>query len=133
MPFSCYLLQDIDCLGKLICQECHYLPLPTVFKVSDFLSFCLSSFLFFSISFPQGISPKVEFSTTSVIEECDMKSSQPAVSVSLFPTSVFIPLIKWTISQLKELIRNSLLLFQIQLLCQIIITFCIMLMLVSRD
>ncbi|KAG7332520.1 hypothetical protein KOW79_004354 [Hemibagrus wyckioides] len=32
-----------------------------------------------SASFP-GISPKVEFSTTSVIEECDMKSSQPAVS-----------------------------------------------------
>ncbi|MCJ8734876.1 hypothetical protein PDJAM_G00240400 [Pangasius djambal] len=32
-----------------------------------------------SASFP-GISPKVEFSTMSVIEECDMKSSQAAVS-----------------------------------------------------
>ncbi|XP_027022235.2 spermatogenesis-associated protein 6 [Tachysurus fulvidraco] len=32
-----------------------------------------------SASFP-GISPRVEFSTTSVIEECDMKSNQPAVS-----------------------------------------------------
>ncbi|XP_053360087.1 spermatogenesis-associated protein 6 isoform X2 [Clarias gariepinus] len=32
-----------------------------------------------SASFP-GISPKVEFSTMSVIEECDMKSSQTAIS-----------------------------------------------------
>ncbi|KTF81536.1 hypothetical protein cypCar_00017792 [Cyprinus carpio] len=35
-----------------------------------------------SISFP-GISPKVEFSTTSIIEECDVKPGQPAMSVSL--------------------------------------------------
>ncbi|KTG46814.1 hypothetical protein cypCar_00032566 [Cyprinus carpio] len=35
-----------------------------------------------SISFP-GISPKVEFSTTSIIEECDVKHGQPATSVSL--------------------------------------------------
>uniref|UniRef100_A0A8C1P8S8 Spermatogenesis associated 6 n=1 Tax=Cyprinus carpio TaxID=7962 RepID=A0A8C1P8S8_CYPCA len=32
-----------------------------------------------SISFP-GISPKVEFSTTSIIEECDVKPGQPAMS-----------------------------------------------------
>ncbi|XP_050973249.1 spermatogenesis-associated protein 6 isoform X1 [Labeo rohita] len=32
-----------------------------------------------SISFP-GISPKVEFSTTSIIEECDVKHGQPAMS-----------------------------------------------------
>ncbi|XP_030640213.1 spermatogenesis-associated protein 6 [Chanos chanos] len=32
-----------------------------------------------SISFP-GISPKVEFSTTSIIEECDVKDSQATVS-----------------------------------------------------
>uniref|UniRef100_A0A8C1RMD1 Spermatogenesis associated 6 n=1 Tax=Cyprinus carpio TaxID=7962 RepID=A0A8C1RMD1_CYPCA len=32
-----------------------------------------------SISFP-GISPKVEFSTTSIIEECDVKHGQPATS-----------------------------------------------------
>ncbi|XP_058245910.1 spermatogenesis-associated protein 6 isoform X2 [Hemibagrus wyckioides] len=42
-----------------------------------------------SASFP-GISPKVEFSTTSVIEECDMKSSQPAVSVPCSPNSSLI-------------------------------------------
>ncbi|KAK7145751.1 hypothetical protein R3I93_013473 [Phoxinus phoxinus] len=33
-----------------------------------------------SISFP-GISPKVEFSTTSIIEECDVKHGQPAMSL----------------------------------------------------
>ncbi|XP_026125162.1 spermatogenesis-associated protein 6 isoform X2 [Carassius auratus] len=32
-----------------------------------------------SITFP-GISPKVEFSTTSIIEECDVKHGQPAMS-----------------------------------------------------
>lgn len=36
------------------------------------------------VSFPQGISPKVEFSTTSIIEECDVKHGQPAMSVSLW-------------------------------------------------
>lgn len=43
-------------------------------------------FFLLSISpvlFPQGISPKVEFSTTSIIEECDVKPGQPAMSVSL--------------------------------------------------
>ncbi|XP_039547864.1 spermatogenesis-associated protein 6-like isoform X3 [Pimephales promelas] len=33
-----------------------------------------------SISFP-GISPKVEFSTTSIIEECEVKHGQPAMSL----------------------------------------------------
>ncbi|XP_056629479.1 spermatogenesis-associated protein 6 isoform X2 [Triplophysa dalaica] len=33
-----------------------------------------------SVSFP-GISPKVEFSTTSIIEECEVKHGQPAMSV----------------------------------------------------
>ncbi|XP_067270237.1 spermatogenesis-associated protein 6 isoform X2 [Pseudorasbora parva] len=33
-----------------------------------------------SISFP-GISPKVEFSTTSIMEECDVKHGQPAMSL----------------------------------------------------
>ncbi|XP_026857162.2 spermatogenesis-associated protein 6 [Electrophorus electricus] len=33
-----------------------------------------------SVSFP-GISPRVEFSTTSVIEECDLKRSQSAISL----------------------------------------------------
>ncbi|XP_042585474.1 spermatogenesis-associated protein 6-like isoform X4 [Cyprinus carpio] len=39
-----------------------------------------------SISFP-GISPKVEFSTTSIIEECDVKPGQPAMSVPRSPNT----------------------------------------------
>ncbi|XP_039547871.1 spermatogenesis-associated protein 6-like isoform X4 [Pimephales promelas] len=39
-----------------------------------------------SISFP-GISPKVEFSTTSIIEECEVKHGQPAMSVPRSPNA----------------------------------------------
>ncbi|XP_058640466.1 spermatogenesis-associated protein 6 isoform X2 [Onychostoma macrolepis] len=39
-----------------------------------------------SISFP-GISPKVEFSTTSIIEECDVKHGQPAMSSRTCPAN----------------------------------------------
>ncbi|XP_062855096.1 spermatogenesis-associated protein 6 isoform X2 [Trichomycterus rosablanca] len=42
-----------------------------------------------SISFP-GISPKVEFSTMSVIEECDLKASQSTCSVPCSPNSSLI-------------------------------------------
>ncbi|XP_066499849.1 spermatogenesis-associated protein 6 [Hoplias malabaricus] len=38
-----------------------------------------------SVSFP-GISPKVEFSTTSVIEECDLKGSQSTMNVNPTPS-----------------------------------------------
>lgn len=83
-----------------------------IFKLCDFLSFCLFFyfFFFFFISFPQGISPKVEFSTMSVIDECDMKSIRPAVSVSCVSFFIFfIPLIKWTLWQLMEFTRKCLL------------------------
>lgn len=49
-------------------------------------------FFLLSVSFPQEISPKVEFSTTSIIEECDVKHGQPAMSVSLWAFVIAITL-----------------------------------------
>lgn len=54
------------------------------------------------VSFPQGISPKVEFSTTSIIEECDVKHGQPAMSVSLW-TFVIVIILQLVLAPFQKL------------------------------